>query len=590
MKRADDAPAIPTAWLALAVTVVVGIALWLSNGANLASNYGDTDDALRLVIVRDLLSGRAGWYDQHMMRLQPPVGMDLHWSRLIDGGLVGLQSLLRLALPPDRAELAMRALWPLVWIFPAAAGTISIARRLRGDAAALLCAAMLAMDLLLYSQWVPGRIDHHNVQIALALVALAGAMGGGWRGALIAGLATGLGLAVGLEALIFYAVVGAGVALWFLAAPAQQARSLQAYAAGLLVSLPLFLVETPPARWTLSVCDTIGANLVSGLAVAAVGLLACVALTARRGAWVRFAGLVAVAVLAGGTYLRMDVTCLHGPLAEADPRIWPIWLSHVNEMLPLSHGLADLTNAVSWGQAILIVLGAAAWLWLGRRREARTAGWLMAGAWLALAAAAGVAAARMTHYPAWIATPLLAAVAVDIAARYARGRLVPALLVAVVLTPTWPASILTIVGQRLARPYPKEIGAGCRIPKAYAPLAAQPTGLVLGEIDLGPSALAATSHAVLSAPYHRMGWGILSAHEVLAAPPGPDEAAARRLHVDYVIDCPAHANVFTHTDLSRLSLQRRLDRGQVPAWLRPLSPTGAPLQIYAVKPRTAAAG
>ncbi|MDB5426481.1 MAG: hypothetical protein JWR43_456 [Phenylobacterium sp.] len=570
---------------------MVAVTLWLSNGGNLAGNYGDTDDALRLVIVRDLLSGRAGWYDQHMMRLQPPVGMDLHWSRLIDGGLAGLQSLLRLALPPGRAELAMRALWPLIWIFPAAAATISIARRLRGDAAALLCAAMLAMDLLLYAQWVPGRIDHHNVQIALALVALAGAMGGGWRGALVAGLATGLGLAVGLEALIFYAVVGAGVALWFLAAPAQQARSVQAYAVGLLVTAaPLFFVETPPARWTLSVCDTIGANLVSGLAVAAVGLLAWVALTARRAAWVRFAGLGVVAALAGGTYLRMDVTCLHGPLAEADPRIWPIWLSHVNEMLPLSHGLADLTNAVSWGQAILIVLGAAAWLWLGRRREARTAGWLMAGAWLALAAAAGVAAARMAHYPALIATALLAAAAADLAARYARGRLVPALLLAVVLTPTWPTSILTIVGERLTRPYPKAAGAACKTRKAYAPLAAQPVGLVLGEIDLGPDALVTTSHAVLSAPYHRMGWGILAAHEILAAAPGADEAAARRLHVDYVINCPAHANVITHADLRPISLQRRLDRGQVPAWLRPLAPAAAPLQIYAVRPRVAAAG
>jgi hypothetical protein len=590
LKPAEDAPAIPTAWLALAVTVAVAVTLFVSNTIDLAGNYGDTDDALRLVIVRDLLSGRAGWYDQHMMRLQPPLGMDLHWSRLIDGGLAGLQSLLRLALPPDQAELAMRALWPVIWIFPAAAAAISIARRLRGDAAALLCAAMLAMDLLLYGQWVPGRIDHHDVQIALALVALACAMGGGWRGALAAGLATGLGLAVGLEGLIFFAVVGAGVALWFVAAPAQQARPVQAYGAGLLVSLPLFLIETPPSRWTLSVCDTIGANLVAGLAVAAVGLLALVALTARRGAWIRFAGLGAVAVLAGGTYLRMDVTCLHGPLAGADPRIWPIWLSHVNEMLPLSHGLADLTNAVSWAQAILMVLGAAAWLWLGRRPEARTAGWLMAGAWLALAAAAGVAAARMTYYSAWVATALLAAAATDIAVRYARGRLVPALLLAVALTPTWPTAILAAVGQRLARPYPKESGAACRIPKAYALLAAQPAGLVLGEIDLGPYALAATSHAVLSAPYHRMGWGILAAHEILAAASGADEAAARRLHIDYVIDCPAHANVFTHTDLPRASLQKRLDRAQVPAWLRPLTPAAAPLQIYAVRPRVARKG
>ena len=251
------------------MTVVVAATLCAARQSSLAANLGDTDDALRLVIVRDLLSGRAGWFDQHMMRLQPPLGMDLHWSRLIDGGLLGLQSLLRLVLPPDRAEIAMRALWPSLWILPAAAAAISIARRLGGGSAALMCAIMLAMDLLLYSQWVPGRIDHHNVQISLALLSLAAAMRGGVRGGMLAGLATGLGVAIGLEALVFHAVVGAGLAFLFLATPKTQARPVQAYAVGLLGSaLPLYLIETPPARWSLSVCDTIGANLVAALAVA----------------------------------------------------------------------------------------------------------------------------------------------------------------------------------------------------------------------------------------------------------------------------------------------------------------------------------
>lgn len=586
-----SAPAVPTLLLALVVTVVVGASLWISRQHDLAAGFGDTDDALRLVIVRDLISGRAGWFDQHMMRLQPPIGMQLHWSRLIDGGLVALQSLLRLGLTPPKAELAMRALWPLLWIFPAAAAVLSIARRLGGDAAALAGAAMLVMDVLLYAQWIPGRIDHHNVQISLALLALAAAMRGGWRGALMAGAASGLGLAVGLEALPFQAVVGAAVALQFAHRPQTHGRPAQAYAAGLVATaLPLYLAETPPARWTHAVCDAIAVNLVAALIVAGAGLIACVALTARRGPLVRLGGLAVVGAAAAAAYLALDPTCLHGPLAGADPRIGPIWLSHVNEMLPLSFGLADLRQVTAWGQAILMGLGAAAWLWLGRRRTARDAAWLMAGAWLAMGTALGLSAARMAHYPAMLATALVAAAVADLANRYARGNLLVMVVLAVAFIPTWETGALLRVAAFVAQPNLGARRTVCNTPQAYRRLAALPTGRVLGEIDLGPYVLVTSQHSVLAAPYHRMAWGILAAHDALAAGPGADEAATRRLGADYVLDCAAHANLFTHGSLPINSLQRRLDRGEIPPWLQPLSAPGDAVQVYAVKPRGAAAG
>ena len=115
-----------------------------------------------------------------------------------------------------------------------------------------------------------------------------------------------------------------------------------------------------------------------------------------------------------------------------------------------------------------------------------------------------------------------------------------------------------------------------------------PVGLIVtNELEWGPYLLAFTPHSVLAAPYHRMGWGLLSAHEALGALPGPDETLTRRLGVRYVLNCSAHANVFTHTSLAPQSLQRRLDRGQVPGWLEAMSPADAPVQVYAVKQSTA---
>ena len=65
----------------------------------------------------------------------------------------------------------------------------------------------MAIDMPMFLQFRPGRIDHHNVQIALCMVALAGAALGKARGAALAGFATGLGIAIGLEALIIFEVL-----------------------------------------------------------------------------------------------------------------------------------------------------------------------------------------------------------------------------------------------------------------------------------------------------------------------------------------------------------------------------------------------
>src|ERR1700744_2028691 len=120
------------AWTALAVTLVVRVALSLHDG-NLGKTLGDTDDAMRLVLVRDLMAGR-GWYDQWVGRLQPPVGPYMHWSGLVGAGLGAEAWVFRLVLSPPAAETATRLVWPLAWIYPAVLCALLIARRLGGAA------------------------------------------------------------------------------------------------------------------------------------------------------------------------------------------------------------------------------------------------------------------------------------------------------------------------------------------------------------------------------------------------------------------------------------------------------------------------
>ena len=205
--------------------VWLGLAWALAAALLLAWRWGefdnrvfDADDAMRLVQVREFLAGR-GWFDLHQPRLDPPSGYDGHWSRLIDLGLTGLFLAARPFAGVAGAEIFMRAVWPLVWLLAAIGGTAALAWRIAGRTAALLALVVAASALPAFQHFKPGTIDHHNVQVALAMAVVAAAA---WsdrnRGAAtFAGLLTGLALSIGLESIFFVVLGGATIALRFIA-------------------------------------------------------------------------------------------------------------------------------------------------------------------------------------------------------------------------------------------------------------------------------------------------------------------------------------------------------------------------------------
>ncbi len=597
---------------ALAAGAVVCAVLWLRVTPHLGPNLGDTDDATRLVIVRDLLAGR-GWFDQRVVRLQPPEGVFLHWSRLLDGGIAAWESGWRLILPPARAEWMTRATWPLLWVFVGIGATLASARGLAGEAwrvvaraplaamAVLAAAVICVVDLqLFWAQFQPGRIDHHDVQISLALIAAAGGMQArGRAGAVIAGLATGLGLAIGLEALIFEAAVAAafGARLLF---DRREAARVGAYGAALAVATALaFLAQTPPARWGVPACDALGINLLVGAVVGGLALLACAALGERRGWAIRLAllGLGGGATLAA--YLLLDPHCLRGPFADVDPRMKPFWLDHVQEMRPWPL-LYKQDRPEALSIAVFAAMGALAWVLVGFSRARRlTAPWALSGVLLALGAAASWTAFRMDAYAMWFSVAPLAVLAAEITERGPRrGGVVLLLVASLLLSPAVATGVvLAAIGQApwspkaQAKAAHKEPPDFCYSAGSYRALAAQPPGLVVSEIDLGPFVLAHTRSSALAAPYHRMSRGVMAMRGMLTAPadaPGPAgaEARARALGAAYVLECRVHARHFDRDGLAPNTLQRRLDAGRPPPWLEPISAPGSGLEIYRVRPPT----
>ncbi len=573
-------------WRLLALTAVLGIAVCgiLAARYGLAARPSDTDDAMRLYLVRDLLAGR-GWYDQWIARLQPPQGVFLHWSRLLDGGLAAMMSLLRLVMPPSAADLATRIAWPFLWLFPAIGCALIVARNLGGRSAVLLTAPLLLVDIELYRQFIPGRVDHHDVQIVMAMAAFACALAPGRRTlwAAVGGVAAGLGLAIGLEALAMQALVGASFAL-ALARDRKAAGPAGAYGLGLAVaSSGLFLLQTPPDRWSLSFCDALALNLVAGLVVAGAGLCLTAVLAGRAPAWGRLALLAGTAVASGGVYLALDPMCIHGPFAAMNPAVRPFWFDRIQEVQSLATMLkrergpalvAVVTNLLALAGAALLV---------AREWRAPRTSVILAAAMMIAAVVVGYFSWRMQDYVFWVGIPLLGAALSRVAERRLGDLMIPSVIASLLVSPAIVGGAVAAIANVEAppkkgggNPYAFEV---CFDPRAYRQLAALPAGVVLSHADLGPFILIYSSQSPVAAPYHRMADAILAVHDAFNASPAVAEAAVRKLDAAYVVDCPAYPMI-----AAAGSFGDRLHRGEVPAWLEPLSGPKATLAIFRVRP------
>ena len=568
----------------LAVAAVFGlvICLTMSKNTHLIGHLGDTDDATRLVLVRDLLAGR-GWYDQWLSRMGPPAGTFMHWSRLLDGALAGMNGLLRLVLPPATAELAMRFFWPMIWTFPALIAGLIVGRNLGGRSAVLLTLALM-INPILYRQFVPGRIDHHNVQITMTLVALACALArtNKARWAAVGGAATALGLAVGLEALLLQAVIGAGYGL-ALARDRKAAATAGAYGVALAgASVAFFLIQTPPGRWSLSFCDAMALNLTAAMAVGGLGLALTARLAAKAPDALRWGLLASTGLAAVGVYLALHPACLHGPFAELNPAVRPIWFDHILETQPLTFIYKiERAGALIAGFMSLMGLMAAVYLIL-RVRPNLIDAHLVALVCLTVAVVIGFFAWRMQDYVFWVGTPILGAALSWLTAKRLRDLMIPSVMTAILLSPLGlgtAASWLIGLKDKAGHDSNAPARAACFAQRAYPALAALPKGVVLSEEDLGAFILAFTSHSTVAAPYHRLSAEILAAHNALNAPPALAEARVRQMGVTYVVDCPPYP-----MSVDAGSFGARLRAGQTPAWLDALSAPKATLKIYRVRP------
>lgn len=550
-----------------------------------------TDDAMRLVEVRDLINGQ-GWFDLWQYRLDPP-GVLMHWSRLIDLPLTVSILFLKPLIGVHNAESVTLFLWPLLLFAVALVLVVAIAGQMSDGAvtsqisAAVL--AMLANQALIHFR--PSAIDHHNAQIdlLLALILCALQIERSAIKATLAGLAASLSLAIGVEMLPAIAAIGVAVVGLFILRGATVARQVAAFAMALAVSsLVLALALLPLPALASTVCDSLGGPLLLLTIGGGVSLTLMVGIDRYRSALgLRLVTATGSAVVLIGAFISLFGGCLASPYAQLDPLVVSLWIDKVQEGISLATMLRLGPEEVLGFYAFpLITLGIAA-VALIRSNPLDRFRWVLGIAALAALFGLSVWEMRGTAGASMVAAPVFAAAAVVVWPSLAIGRNL--VLLAVAASPAALAALGPLAKPLTDLIFKPELTvfepetSRCLSVSDIASMRRLPKGRVMAPIDLGPAILAGTNHDVFAAPYHRNNDGNLAMLKLMLAPPSIAHQMLSDRHVDYVVICRTAPN----RDIIERApdgLQAKLARGETPEFLEPID-LGPAAKISAWRPR-----
>ncbi len=530
---------------ALAAAAATAATALLIKGNFPAGYFLDSDDLMRMLQVRELLGGRS-WFDLHEPRLDPPGGLDSHWSRLIDAGIAGLVLLFGLFVDRASAEFAAQFVWPLLWITPAVFCVALAGRHLGGEMGGMLAGAHAAASFLpAFAQFRPGRIDHHNVQIVLALAVFACVLGlDGSRGAgRRLGVVVCVLLAIGFESALFAALGLAIAAARFVMRDTRE--EFRGLCETILIGLPaLLLLQTPPELLLRPRCDALAVNMAAGLAAGAALGLAALRTAAVATTMGRAAIAAAGALFAAGLLFGLEPRCLAGPFGAENPEIHTLWLAHNMEVRPIPFSLnaTDFflvtASPVVFGLLLLAVLTRYGLLPLGTA--------ITAALFLCLALATALTVVRNVPYPVLFASVVVGASLPGLARAWAGLGALRATALACMFVCSVPLMTALLVEAVSAKVSDGPVASkgpdvpppgACDRPEAFAELAALPPARVLASLELGTPILATTHHSVFTAPYHRVSDAIVENLKLMEA--GDDEVLAfmRRRGASLVAVC-----------------------------------------------------
>ena len=216
-------------------------------------------------------------------------------------------------------EAAALIAWPTLLMAAALAFMLRIARAVGGDWALLPAFIICTAALFFGGVFVPGDIDHHNVQLTLTLAAMTALIiGRSHVAGIAAGAACALMLAVGMETLPYVAVAGLTVSAGYLLGGRAEAAKAAGFGIGFAgVGFAAFLATVPASAWLAPQCDAYSLPQFSVAMLSGLGLAAAAVSPALGRSFVgRLAALLALGVAVAVLAVAAFPQCLADPMPE----------------------------------------------------------------------------------------------------------------------------------------------------------------------------------------------------------------------------------------------------------------------------------
>jgi hypothetical protein len=437
--------------------------------------------------------------------------------------------------------------------------------------------------------FMPERIDHHNWQLALLALSMASiADPKRVRGGIILGITSALSLAIGLEMIIYLALAGAAMVLFWVDDAAETDR-LRAYALSMSAGAALCFLVFASYDNRGAVCDVLSPVYLSDALLGGALMYGLAWLT--PGDWKRRLALAVVAgVIIAGFHALMWPQCLQKP-EHISPEAQRLWMSYVKEARPVyRHG---------WRIASLIVAlpitGAIGWIVLAwmKRREREILRAVIAVAAPALAASllllwqtrTGPAAQMMAAVGAaalvWYLFPLFWT------AKLPAIRVAGACAALIVGAGAIVPLVVDFIPEEKGTPYDASIGRAnslCASLWGMHPIALQPRGLVFTFVDLGPRLITVTHHDAITGHYHRNWPQIVDVmHAWRGSADQAHQIIAGKYHSNYVLSCPNSSTTTIFMSEVPNGFYGQLEHGKIPKWLQPVAlPKDSPFKMWKV--------
>lgn len=544
------------------------------------------DGAMRMVQVRDLLAGQ-GWFDLVQRRLGPGDGIEMHWSRLVDAPLAGLILALQPMLGREMAETATAVIWPVLLPLPAVLAAALAGRALAGSAGTWLASGLMGLHLGNSARFVPGQIDHHNLQLVLFVVAasLAPLASRSQRAAALLGVAIGTSLAIGVELLPMQALLILAVAvLWADAGPPAR-PILRRLALSLTATMVVWLfLASPRSALAGGYCDALGRDLVLPASTGALGLFAAATLWSEASRAWRFLSLAGAALATLALAVAVAPACLSDPLGGIDPYLRAHWLNRVAEAQGWAGKLTESpATELPVLAAVLVGVAAASFLFFLRPAGERWV-WAVQGGILVIGLLLALWQLRATMVLGPLSVLPVAVLGAELLSRGRGSGLAAITLIALASPPGWTV----VLGASRAIGTGRTSGAtpaaavsrsglwDCFAPGAMSALAELPPGLVSASSNLGSHILLSTPHRVLSAPYHRNTAGMTEQLRIEFASDSEAEDRLRHLGVDYVAICTTDPISATEPGTTPPGFAFRLAKGEEADFLEPVPRVAGP--------------